>query len=101
MATNILARDFKIPLADYYSVDVSADVHVRRVFTRLGLVEEAARIEEIIYCARVLHPHFPGLLDFPAWEIGRTWCRPTMPRCTECYLRPLCSTGSQSIENTG
>jgi len=38
MATNILARRFTIPFADYYSVDVSADVHVRRVFRRLGLV---------------------------------------------------------------
>ena len=37
MGTNILAREFKIPLSDYYSVDISADVHVRRVFSRLGL----------------------------------------------------------------
>ena len=38
MATNILARELKVPLSDYYSVDISADVHVRRVFVRLGLV---------------------------------------------------------------
>ena len=37
LAANILAREFKVPFADYYSIDVSVDVQVRRVFTRLGL----------------------------------------------------------------
>jgi endonuclease III len=37
MAANILARHFKIPFADYHSIDISADVHVRRLFGRLGL----------------------------------------------------------------
>jgi endonuclease III len=93
MATNILAREFKVPLADYYSVDVSADVHVRRVFGRLGLTAESAGLEEVIYTARALHPAFPGLIDLPAWEIGRTWCRPRVPRCAECYMHSVCSTG--------
>ena len=101
MATNILARDFKVPLADYYSVDVSADVHVRRVFRRLGLVSETAGLEEIIYCARALHPRFPGLLDFPAWEIGRTWCRPTAPHCAECYMQGVCPTGTATVAGAG
>ncbi len=101
MATNILARDFNIPLADYYSVDVSADVHVRRVFTRLGLVGEAAGLEEVIYCARALNPSFPGLLDFPAWEIGRTWCRPTDPHCAECYMHHVCPTGRATVASAG
>lgn len=90
MAANLLATHFKVPLADYYSVDVSADVHVRRVFQRLGLVTGDADIDEVIYCARALHPAFPGILDFPVWEIGRTWCRPHAPRCTECYMNCVC-----------
>jgi endonuclease III len=96
MATNILARDFKVPLADYYSADVSADVHVRRVFWRLGLTTGQDRPEEAIYAARALHPAFPGLMDFPAWEIGRGWCRPQEPRCSECYMRPVCGTGGMT-----
>ncbi len=99
MATNILARDFKIPLADYYSIDVSPDVHVRRVFTRLGLVSDGASLEEIIYAARALNPQFPGLLDFPAWEIGRSWCRPVKPKCNECYMRSVCPTRSNIAAN--
>ena len=90
MATNILARNFKIPMSDYYSVDVSVDVHLRRVFTRLGLIRPKAPIEEVVYAARALHPRFPGLMDFPAWEIGREWCRPKRPRCSECHMCDVC-----------
>ena len=90
MAANILARDFKIPLGDYYSIDISADVHVRRVFHRLGLVPNRASIEELVYKARAIHPEFPGLMDLPTWEIGRNWCKPTKPKCKECYMNDLC-----------
>ena len=93
MAANILARDFKIPMADYYSIDISADVHIRRVLYRLGLIEKKATVEVTVYRARALHPEFPGLLDFPAWEIGRTWCKPKAPLCGECYMRELCPVG--------
>ncbi len=90
MASNILARDFKVPLSDYYSIDVSVDVHLRRVFARLKLITEGEPIESVVYRARALSPEFPGLLDYPAWEIGRQWCRPSSPRCDECYMAPCC-----------
>jgi len=90
MATNILARDFKVRFSDYYSIDMSIDVHVRRVFSRLGLVPQSATNEQIIYRARALSPEFPGLLDLPAWEIGRSWCRPSEPNCAACYMNELC-----------
>lgn len=101
MATNILARDFKITFADYYSIDVSADIHVRRVFGRLGLVKDGAPLEDVIYCARALNPEFPGLLDFPAWEIGRKWCRPTELRCEACYMEPDCPTAKERRADAG
>ena len=90
MATNILARNFKIPFSDYYSIDVSPDVHVRRVLMRLRFTPTNATNEQVIYCARALHPEFPGLLDFPLWEIGRKWCRPRQPDCSNCYMRMVC-----------
>jgi endonuclease-3 len=71
MAANILARNFKIPFSDYFSIEVSADVHVRRVFCRLGFCPPDASIEQIIYKAKALHPGFPGIMDLPSWEIGR------------------------------
>lgn len=96
MAANILARDFKIPMADYYSIDISVDVHVRRVFSRLGLVEQGCPVESIIYRARSLYPEFPGLLDLPCWHVGRKWCRPQVPLCSACPLRHGCPTADQA-----
>lgn len=90
MATNILARDFKVPFSDYFSIDISADVHVRRVFGRLGLTSKDATIEQLIYRARSLHPEFPGLMDLAAWEIGRNWCRPKKADCQSCFMKDLC-----------
>jgi len=101
MAANILARDFKVPLADHFSIDISADVQVRRVFWRLGLVGEGAGTDAVIYRARALHPQFPGLMDFPAWEIGREWCRPVDPQCDLCYMKTLCPTAKASAHVTG
>ncbi len=90
MAANILARDFKVAFSDYYSIDISVDMHVRRVFTRLGLVRKDASNEQIIYKARSLSPKFPGLLDLPTWEIGRNWCKPRKPECSACYMNKVC-----------
>jgi len=90
MAANVLARDFKIPFSDYYSIDISADVHVRRVFHRLGLCAENVTVEQVIYKARALHPDFPGMMDLPCWEIGRNWCKSRAPVCGACYMNDLC-----------
>lgn len=90
MAANILARNFKIPMSDYFSIDISAEVHVQRVFGRLGLAEASADPAALVYRARELHPEFPGVMDLPVWEIGRQWCRPQKPLCSDCYMQRLC-----------
>lgn len=91
MATNILARQFKVPFSDYYSIDVSPDVHVKRVMYRNGLVNKDATNEEILYKARELCPEFPGIIDYSLWEVGRNWCRPTNPDCDNCILKAECN----------
>jgi endonuclease III len=90
MAANILARQFKIPFSDYYSIDISPDVHILRVMRRTGLVDNNADLDSIIYKARELNPEFPGIIDFSCWEIGRTWCRPSNPNCNECIINSEC-----------
>ncbi len=90
MAANILARDFKIPMQDKTCIDISPDVQVRRVFTRLGFISKGASNDEIIYCARELYPEYPGIFDSLVWEVGRKWCRPNNPNCGKCYLKQFC-----------
>lgn len=90
MATNILAREFKIPMKDYICIDVSPDVHVKRVFKRLGFIPEDASTDELIYCARELNPQYPGIFDLSCWMIGKNWCRPKNPKCDKCYLNVSC-----------
>jgi uncharacterized HhH-GPD family protein len=89
MATNILVRDFGIPVKDRKGIDVSYDIHIRRVFTRTGLAEDDEY--EIINTARQLNPDYPGELDLPCWMIGRVWCRPTNPNCEECPISNSCN----------
>ena len=91
MAANILARQFKVPFSDYYSIDISPDVHILRVMRRSGLVSNNADLDSVIYKARELNPEFPGIIDFSCWEIGRTWCRPNRPSCRECIIESECS----------
>ena len=95
MAANILARDFKIPFEDYFYIDISVDVHVRRVFARLGLCKKDATVEQVIYKARALYSEFPGIMDWPCWEIGRTWCKPKDPECHKCFMKDICPTALQ------
>jgi endonuclease-3 len=90
MAANILARNFKVEFSDCYSIDGSVDVHIKRVFYRLGLMSNQTSNEQIIFRARALSPQFPGLLDLPVWEIGRTWCKPSEPNCSEGYMQKVC-----------
>lgn len=94
MAANILAREFKIPFADYFSIDISADVHIRRVFARLSLCAVDATPEQVIYKAKALYPTFPGIMDFPCWEVGRNWCKARNPECKSCYMSDLCPTAN-------
>lgn len=100
MNANILARRFKIRFSDYFSIDISADVHVRRVFGRLGLTPPGATPDQLIFRTRALHPEFPGLMDFPVWEIGRNWCRPKIRKCRECYMEDLCPSAAKGRART-
>lgn len=90
MAANILIRNFKIPMKDYICIDISPDVHAKRVFKRLGFVSDEKNNDELIYSARELNPEYPGIFDLSCWEIGKEWCHPNNPKCENCYLNEYC-----------
>ena len=92
MAANILARQFKIHMSDKYSIDISPDVHIKRVLYRIGFIEKNAKVERVIYKARELNPEFPGLIDFVCWEIGRNYCKPEIKdcKCEDCFMNKVC-----------
>jgi len=96
MAANILVRELKVPVSDKFSIDISVDVHIRRVFKRLGLVRNEASDEEVIYTARELNPEYPGIFDLAVWEIGRNWCKAKSYNCTSCYMQKHCTTAKES-----
>jgi endonuclease-3 len=90
MAANILVRDLRVEVADRYSIDISVDVHIRRVFARMGFVSQDASEEYIIYRAREMNPEYPGIFDLVFWDLGRTLCGPREPVCSGCEWRNEC-----------
>jgi uncharacterized HhH-GPD family protein len=98
MAVELLERDFDVVIIDLEGSDIAFDVHVRRVFLRTGL-GEVDRVDDIVKSARQHHSERPGSLDGPAWHIGRRWCRPAYPRCSECVLTKVCPKFIDRAEN--
>ena len=90
MATNILVREYGVELSDYFSIDISPDIHIRRIMHRLGLVNSENDINSVIFKARELNPDFPGIIDVACWEIGRKYCHPSNPDCLNCLLKQCC-----------
>jgi endonuclease III len=95
MATNILLRDFKVPMQNINTIDMPVDSNVERVFKRLHLVQNnipGNKTKEIIaYTAKSLYPDYPAVFDKGVWEIGKYWCHAKKrPDCVKCYMHKHC-----------
>lgn len=98
MAVNILVRDYDLPIAgSKEGIDISYDVHVRRVFLRTGLAAKDTE-DDIVGAARELNPDYPGELDYPSWVIGRHWCHRKAPECSKCILDNICPKNFRQVE---
>ena len=92
----LLERWFKVSFddIDHRSMDVKPDVHIIRVFQRLGFTTEP-NSTAALNASRKLNPKFPGALDAPSWYIGRNWCFAFNPNCTKCPIADLCKKNIQ------
>ncbi len=98
MATNLLHRIFGVKYTDYSALDISPDIHIRRVLFRLGFIEDENDINMAIYRAKSINPQYPGLLDECCWNVGRRYCDPSCPNCIECELNIICDFASKKIK---
>ena len=104
MIVLLLEKCFKIHFTDldHRAMDVKPDVHVVRVFQRLGFIS-APDAAEALKAARKLNPEYPGELDGPVWIIGKKWCTPFVPQCSACPLDAVCPknlSASDDIKST-
>lgn len=72
------------------SNDLKADMHVCRVLGR-AFQGEPANPAVATELARQLDATDPWQLDWPLWNIGKSYCRPSSPDCERCYLAPHCA----------
>ena len=92
MATNLLHRALSVDYSDYYSLDISPDVHIMRVMEKLGLIPRMNNGDRTlaIYRAREIYPQYPGILDGLFWNVGRNYCHPFAPSCQDCPISAVC-----------
>jgi len=89
LGTMLLVRDKGVYVEDAHIIDIAYDIHIRRVFLRIGLVKSDT-LEQVTEVAKLIYPDFPGKLTTPIWVIGREYCRPANPLCDNCPISNLC-----------
>ena len=97
MATNILSRDYNVRMQELTAVDISPDVHVKRIMYRLGLVDckdgnwQQISATAIINKAALLNIKFPGVFDLLFWDIGQQGiCENNKCHAEQCPFGGFC-----------
>jgi len=95
MIVLLLEKCFKIKFTDldHRTMDVKPDVHIIRVFQRLGFISVPDE-KQALKAARRLNPEYPGALDAPSWVVGKNWCISFAPQCSACPLNSVCPKAS-------
>lgn len=89
LGTLLLVRDFGVSLNNLHCIDIAYDIHIRRIFLRMGLTDKDT-LKDVTEVARQICKDFPGSLTLPFWVTGREYCRPSNPNCEECNFKDFC-----------
>ena len=98
MSVLLIEKAYNIRFSDLdrKKMDIKPDVHTIRVLYRLGISKELSE-KAAIEAARKMNPKYPGQLDAPLWNIGRSWCFARKPDCVHCPVETVCQKQSISI----
>lgn len=89
LGTLLLVRDLDVNIEDKNNIDIAYDVHIRRIFLRMGLVDKDTQ-DNVVNEAKKINPEFPGELTTSFWAIGREYCFANNPDCINCPLKDCC-----------
>lgn len=83
-ANCVLVYAFQIPA-------IPVDVHVHRISNRIGLVSTIKPEETEVKLSEIYEKRYWLVLNELLVRFGQMICKPTIPRCKICSVRPLCN----------
>ena len=83
-ANCVLVYAFQIPA-------VPVDVHVHRISNRIGLVSTVKPEDTEIKLSQIYEKRYWLVLNEIFVRFGQMICKPIIPRCKICSVRPLCN----------
>jgi len=86
-ANLVVAVAFKKPA-------VCVDVHVHRIFNRLGYIKTAAPLKTEMELRRIFPKKFWTTFNSYFVSFGQNTCRPVNPKCAICPVSRYCAAGS-------
>jgi endonuclease-3 len=93
-------RGINLTISNIYFSEIPIDVHVRRVFRRLGFIRYT-QLQDFQNLARIIYPENPGPVDLLIWKIGRERCV-NPPICEKdhdvCPLSSICDYYNQTYK---
>ena len=91
MAQFILVRSYGIAGGKEIKkkMKVKPDRHVKRVLYRLGISEDKSP-NSVIDATEKMKLKSPADFDWAIFDIGRKYCNPKEPKCSDCPLNKVC-----------
>lgn len=88
-ANLVLAKGFNIPA-------ICVDVHVHRIFNRLGIVSTKTPEETEMQLRKLIPQKYWINLNTEFVTLGQNVCRPTKPMCPFCPINYYCKTNPEN-----